>query len=107
MGIVSSRMLDHGGKVHGIIPEAVRRPHTPSSRLPCRLSFCRTDHSVQRESVSHMLTFRSISQFLSAEAPDRHTKKRDGEEETIVESMHARKKLSASSVPLVPMRVAR
>ncbi|GAA6009325.1 Log1p [Rhodotorula paludigena] len=55
MGIVSSRMLDHGGKVHGIIPEA----------------------------------------FLSAEAPDRHTKKRDGEEETIVESMHARKKLMA------------
>ncbi|BGP41685.1 hypothetical protein JCM10449v2_005676 [Rhodotorula kratochvilovae] len=54
MGRVSSRCLDYGGKVHGIIPAA----------------------------------------FLSAEAPDRVTN-RPNEVETVVESMHQRKKLMA------------
>ncbi|GAA5889417.1 hypothetical protein JCM8208_007870 [Rhodotorula glutinis] len=54
MGQVSSRTLDHGGKVHGIIPSA----------------------------------------FLANEAPDRGPL-RPNEEETIVDSMHQRKKLMA------------
>lgn len=54
MGRVSSRALDEGGKVHGIIPAA----------------------------------------FLSAEAPDRANSTRPNERETVVGSMHERKKLS-------------
>ncbi|GAA6054627.1 hypothetical protein JCM3770_002911 [Rhodotorula araucariae] len=54
MGRVSSRCLDYGGKVHGIIPAA----------------------------------------FLSAEAPGR-SNNRPNETETVVESMHQRKKLMA------------
>lgn len=54
MGRVSSKALDEGGKVHGIIPAA----------------------------------------FLSAEAPDRANSTRPNEQETVVGSMHERKKLS-------------
>ncbi|KAK4330259.1 LOG family protein [Rhodotorula toruloides] len=55
MGRVSSKALDEGGKVHGIIPAA----------------------------------------FLSAEAPDRANSTRPNEQETVVGSMHERKKLMA------------
>lgn len=59
MGRVSSKALDEGGKVHGIIPAA----------------------------------------FLSAEAPDRANSTRPNEQETVVGSMHERKKLSEPDSP--------
>ncbi|KWU42518.1 hypothetical protein RHOSPDRAFT_13320, partial [Rhodotorula sp. JG-1b] len=65
MGKIADSALDAGGKVHGIIPAAVK----------CRCPF--------------------VKQFLSAEAPDRSANTRPNEVETVVGSMHERKKLMA------------
>lgn len=78
MGKIATAALDAGGKVHGIIPSAVR----------CAGSLS------QSKTAQVALTVDSSLQFLSAEAPDRGANSREHETETVVGSMHERKKLS-------------
>ncbi|POY76525.1 hypothetical protein BMF94_0366 [Rhodotorula taiwanensis] len=70
MGKIATAALDAGGKVHGIIPSASKTAQVA-------------------------LTVDSSLQFLSAEAPDRGANSREHETETVVGSMHERKKLMA------------
>lgn len=94
MGKIASSALAAGGKVHGIIPAAVSRPGT-NSRTRVGLPGQRPPAASRRaDGVC------PLCQFLSAEAPNRSTNTKPNEVETVVGSMHERKKLSESSCGL-------
>lgn len=82
MGRIADSALNAGGKVHGIIPAAVSQPR----------------HAYFSPSSDTKVLLAPYGQFLSAEAPDRSANTQPNEVETVVGSMHERKKLSKPGV---------